>query len=330
MVLALPTVGRADNPAREEWKIEGVEREALIYSPSAQADAAAPVVFGFHGHGGSMRQAARSFRLHEAWPEAIVVYMQGLPTPGRLTDPQGKRPGWQHDPGDHDDRDLKFFDAVLKTLREKHKIDEDRVYATGHSNGGAFTYLLWAERPDVFAAFAPSAAGSRSILRLKPRPAMHIAGENDQLVRFAGQERTMQVVRRINGCQDTGHEWAKGCTLYPSDKGAPFVSFIHSGDHKYPAEAPALIVRFFKENARQKGDRTGGEQKRDAAAQAIGEKAPGFTLKDQSGKERRLDEWLKGGRLAVVFHRSAKLVTGQQGPRRLHRLRGPHPMGEAE
>jgi polyhydroxybutyrate depolymerase len=248
-------VACAAEPIREEWRIDGVTREAVIYVPTKRSDVAAPVVFGFHGHGGSMRNAARSFRLHEVWPEAIVVYMQGLPTPGRLTDPEGKLPGWQHDPGDKDDRDLKFFDAVLKTLREKYKIDEDRVYATGHSNGGAFTYLLWAERPDVFAAFAPSAAGSRSVLKLKPKPAMHIAGEKDPLVRFAGQERTMQVVRRINGCQDTGQEWAKDCTLYSSDKGAPLVSFIHSGDHKYPAEAPALIVKFFKEHSRPRRSR---------------------------------------------------------------------------
>ena len=34
----------------------------------------------------------------------------------------------------------------------KFKIDEKRVYATGHSNGGGFTYLLWTCRPDAFAA----------------------------------------------------------------------------------------------------------------------------------------------------------------------------------
>src|SRR6478672_3764464 len=51
-----------------------------------------PLVFDFHGHGGKDRHAARSHRLHEAWPEAVVVYMQGLNTPGKLTDPEGKKP----------------------------------------------------------------------------------------------------------------------------------------------------------------------------------------------------------------------------------------------
>jgi polyhydroxybutyrate depolymerase len=253
--LGLPSVSAAADPKHQQWMIGGLEREALLFLPANQAGGSAPVVFGFHGHGGSMQNAARTFRMHELWPEALVVYMQGVPTPGRLTDPEGKRNGWQHDAGDHDDRDLKFFDAVLQTLKEEHKIDENRVYATGHSNGGAFTYLLWAQRPDVFAAMAPSAASSRSVRSLKPKPAMHIAGENDQLVRFAVQQLAMQAVRRINGCQESGEAWAAGCTLYPSPAGTPFVTFIHPGGHKYPAEAPALIVKFFKEHVRNTASR---------------------------------------------------------------------------
>jgi cytochrome oxidase Cu insertion factor (SCO1/SenC/PrrC family) len=37
----------------------------------------------------------------------------------------------------------------------------------------------------------------------------------------------------------------------------------------------------------------------------VGEKAPKFTLKDQEGKERSLDEFLKKGKVALVFYRSA-------------------------
>lgn len=37
----------------------------------------------------------------------------------------------------------------------------------------------------------------------------------------------------------------------------------------------------------------------------VGTKAPMFTLKDQQGKERSLDELLKKGRVALVFYRSA-------------------------
>ena len=37
----------------------------------------------------------------------------------------------------------------------------------------------------------------------------------------------------------------------------------------------------------------------------VGEKAPKFTLKDQQGAERSLDELLKKGKVALVFYRSA-------------------------
>ena len=37
----------------------------------------------------------------------------------------------------------------------------------------------------------------------------------------------------------------------------------------------------------------------------VGAKAPSFRLKDQQGQERSLDEFLKKGKVALVFYRSA-------------------------
>lgn len=251
---AFPFLRRRDpnapEPKQRTWTILGEQRDALIYEPRKKTEAGAPVVFGFHGHGGNMRNADRSFGFQKHWPEAIVVYMQGLPTPGQLTDPEGKRNGWQHSAEAQKGRDLKFFDAVLKTLRDKYNIDENRIYASGHSNGGGFTYLLWCHRPEVFAAIAPSAAGSRSLRSTTPQPVpvMHLAGKKDQLVKFSWQQLTMSKARQINNCQTDGQAWAKNCTMYPSKTGTPFVAFIHEGTHKYPTEGPELIVRFFKEH----------------------------------------------------------------------------------
>jgi polyhydroxybutyrate depolymerase len=236
----------AAEPVRREWTVDGVTREALVSAPEAGATNPAPVVFVFHGHGGSMRNTARSFAIHTLWPEAIVVYPQGLNTPGRLTDPEGKRPGWQSGAGAQDDRDLKFFDAMRATLRKEHRVDERRIYATGHSNGGGFTYLLWAERGDVFAAMAPSgAAAAASRDRLKPKPMLHVAGENDPLVKFAWQRLTIDYVRKLNGC---GEAVASGeyLTTYPSTNGAPVVTYLHPGGHEFPRAAPALMVQFFR------------------------------------------------------------------------------------
>ena len=38
---------------------------------------------------------------------------------------------------------------------------------------------------------------------------------------------------------------------------------------------------------------------------AVGRKAPSFLLADQTGTERSLDEFLKEGKVALVFYRSA-------------------------
>ena len=239
-------------PQVKEWTLDGVKREADVFAPSKLSSDPPPLVFGFHGHGGSKRNAARSFRLHELWSEAVVVYMQGLNTPGRLTDPDGKKPGWQATVGDQGDRDLKFFDAVLASMKEQYQIDERRVYSTGHSNGGGFTYLLWAARGEVFAAVAPSAAVAGRVRNdLKPKPVMHVAGENDELVKFAWQQLTITHLKQLNDCGN-GAPWGtnKLCTQYESKGGNPVVTLIHPGTHKYPDEAPALIVKFFREHRR--------------------------------------------------------------------------------
>ena len=232
------------------WTVEGQERTALLHIPPEARKTQTPIVFAFHGHGGSAFQASRSFRMHTLWPEAIVVYMEGLPTPGLLTDPQGNRRGWQNRDGLQGDRDLKFFDAVLATLKKDYLIDERRIYAMGHSNGGGFTFLLWRTRPEVFAAFAPSGAFTAQARSLKPKPAMHIAGKNDDLVKFEYQERTIEAIRKVNGCTEKGEPWGQDCTLYPSKAGTPLVTLFYDGTHKYPTEAPPLIVKFFKEQAK--------------------------------------------------------------------------------
>ena len=103
LLSADPAAVSAD-PVRMEWTIDGVKREATVFSPRKPGSEPPPLVFGFHGHGGNMRNASRSFRLHELWPEAVVVYMQGLNTPGKLTDPEGKKAGWQSTIGDQNDR----------------------------------------------------------------------------------------------------------------------------------------------------------------------------------------------------------------------------------
>ena len=250
-LLPVAPVRAANEPARREWTIDGTPRVALVYAPAKPSTNPAPLVFVFHGHGGTMEGAVRMFHIHDLWPEAVVVYPQGLNTPGRLTDPEGRRPGWQPSVGAQGDRDLKFFDAMLATMRKDFDIDTNRVYSTGHSNGGGFTYLLWLARGDRLAAIAPSAAAkARSAAAEKPPrplPVLHIGGTADPLVKFEWQRASMDAVRAFNQCGE-GKPWAPMCTQYVSKVGAPLVEYIHPGTHKFPPEAPPLIVKFFREH----------------------------------------------------------------------------------
>ncbi len=237
------------------WTVQGVDREGLVHIPDAARTTPTPVVFVFHGHGGTMAGASNSFRMHAHWPEAISVYPQGLNTPGRLTDPEGKRSGWQSQAGAQEDRDLLLFDAVLASLRGEFNVDDRRIYATGHSNGGGFTYLLWRKRGDQLAAVAPSSASgpgaqwSAQLAQLTPKPVLHLAGEQDPLVKYEWQQRTMEQLRKVNGCDPEGKPWAPQCTQYTSANGPPVVTCIHPGNHSFPREAPPLFVKFFQEHA---------------------------------------------------------------------------------
>ena len=233
-----------------QWTVEGAPRKAVVFSPSKNSDAGKKtLLFAFHWHGGTMLEAADGLRFQELWPEAIVVYMQGLPTQSR-TDPRGVEPGWQQEPGQFGDRDLKFFDAVLETLRSKFPVNDHHIYATGFSNGGTFTYLLWDARGKSFAAFAPVAGQIFPALHLtEPRPILHIAGTQDLLVPFEDQMKSIGMAREVNGAGEKGKSCGEDCTLYPSTKGAPVMTYIHPDGHVYPAGASRMIVKFFQSHA---------------------------------------------------------------------------------
>jgi polyhydroxybutyrate depolymerase len=237
-------------PQRLTWRVDGLTREALVYAPTKFDAGPHPVVFVFHGHGGNMHNAAKGFAIQDHWPESFAVYMQGLPTPTTV-DPEGKRSGWQIEPGRQNDRDVKFFDAVLTSLKKEFTIESKRVYVTGMSNGGRFTYVLWATRPEVFAAYAPVAGlmtvGSHP---LKPAPIMVVSGEKDQLVKIAAQREQIEKLKKLDGCSETGKPWAAGCDVFASKTGTPMVTMIHPGGHVVPREAPGLIVKFFKEQSK--------------------------------------------------------------------------------
>lgn len=238
----------APEALHQTFDIEGVQRTAWVFPNSAPLPKnGAPLVFVFHGHGGNSQAIARRFSIHTQWPEAVVIYPQGLPSVGKF-DPEGKKSGWQKKVSELGDRDLKLFDSMLNWAKKQYKIDASRIYVAGHSNGGAMTYVLWSARSHLIAAFAPCAAGfGTEVLSAKPKPAILLAGEQDQVVPFENQKRSMNFVLKLNQCHTQGTARGKELTLYKSKIGADVLAYIYPGAHVLPQNSGEIIVRFFKD-----------------------------------------------------------------------------------
>ena len=236
----------------KSWDVDGVKRTALVRVPSGVTGPMA-LVFGWHGHGGRSTHSATRWGYAEIDKTSILVFAQGLPTVSPLVDKEGRMPGWQTTVGSEGDRDIHLFDAILADLKKQYAVDDRRIYSMGHSNGAAFSYLLWQARPEIIAAVGSVAGGLRADSKsLPPMPVIHVVGEKDPIVKFTWQQATFAAVKRFNACSEEGKPWAKegvlNATIFASAKGAPLVTAIHAGGHEYAKGSTELIVRFFKEN----------------------------------------------------------------------------------
>ena len=80
------------------FDVDGVKRSAVIYERDAKKKKS-PIVFVFHGHGGNVGFAQRRINFHDAWKDAVIVYMQGIPGVIGINDKLAERNGWQKNPG---------------------------------------------------------------------------------------------------------------------------------------------------------------------------------------------------------------------------------------
>src|SRR5258705_7698576 len=249
----------ATQPQTMTWTIDGVKREALVYAPApTTSNIKHPLVFAFHGHGGTMQGASQLMHIQTLWPAAIVVYPQGVKRPSPV-DLNGNRSGWQVEAnqtnGNVGNKDLDFFDAMLARMHQKFNVDDERVYATGFSNGGIFSYLLWAERGKALAAVGECAGRLWDSEHLtQPRAFLAVAGTADTTDPCNLQTASIEKAQQTDHAPDPGQQCvapggsAPGtqCTFYPSATQTPVKTFIHPGAHVYPPWAPAEIVKFFK------------------------------------------------------------------------------------
>ena len=135
-------------------------------------------------------------------------------------------------------------------------MDTRRLYATGHSNGGGFTYLLWSARGETFAAFCSIRSGVRQIVAQAQQSPCSKSGEKlitPGRAREAAAD-DVESVRwwKLNQCVAQAALEGEGLQRQtPSQLGEPVVTFlIHPGAHVFPGHSPA-IVKFFKKQHSQ-------------------------------------------------------------------------------
>lgn len=169
--------------------VDGVKRTYKVYVPLGyRSSRSVPLLLNFHGYtmnAGLMVKYA-DFRFIANREKFIVVYPQGLED---MTGTTHFNVGWGNSTID----DLAFATALLDKIEAEYSIDKKRIYSTGFSNGGFFSYKLACELSDRIAAIA-SVAGSvtrgqfENCPTLHQMPVLEIHGTNDDTVDYNGDD----------------------------------------------------------------------------------------------------------------------------------------------
>lgn len=166
-----------------------VEYQYLIYLPPSynESTEAWPLVVFLHGSGESGADL-NMVRVHG--PPRLIT--EGRDFPFIMLAPQAPeiRP-W----------DIDALDLLLDQIARTHRVDPDRIYLTGMSNGGKGAWTWAIARPDRFAALAPVAGygDANRVCGLGQLPVWAFHGALDDVVPAAFDTETVEALRRCNG-----------------------------------------------------------------------------------------------------------------------------------
>jgi len=164
---------------------DGRDRTAHLYVPATvPARAGAPLLVALHGGTGwgTQFESTSGFDALADEHGFIVVYPDGIgvgPEGDQLRTWNG---GVCCGPAAREDvDDVAFLHKLVETISETHRIDPERVFATGHSNGMIMSYRLVCEAADVFVAAAGQAGtlGVDECAPSQPVSLRHIHGTAD-------------------------------------------------------------------------------------------------------------------------------------------------------
>ncbi len=237
---ASPGCGDAETAGTFDETIDvgGVSRSYVLVIPAGLTGAdPVPLVFGFHGFGGTGTGASQYFGL--SGEGAVFAYPQALPLPD-----QNGGIGWDMT---EDGVDVAFIDALVTKLESEHCIDGSRVFAAGHSHGASFSNHLGCYRPETFRAIAPVAGGGPWAGKCTGSvSALLTHGSADQDVPIDNGIGSREHWLEVNGCAGASSAPAEPspCVAY-AGCAEPVLWCEHSGGHEWPDFAGAGIRQFF-------------------------------------------------------------------------------------
>ena len=180
---------------------DGMNREYILYVPNSyDENSATPILFNFHGFGGSANQfiSRADMRAEAELNSFILVYPQGSCLDGV--------PHWNpcHIDGDNKSSadDLGFFEAMVNEISSEYTVDMERIYAAGFSNGGMMAFGLANYKSDLIAAVASVSGSMLDCLETPshPMPVLHLHGTSDGVLPYNGDA-------SFNSVQNTLDYW---------------------------------------------------------------------------------------------------------------------------
>lgn len=220
--------------------VESKSRSFVLYLPSDyDADRSYPLIFAWHGLGGSGAIAQYYFGVEQAaGSDAIIVYPNALPL-----ETAGGDTGWELNPSGYD---FAFFDAMYTAVTDGLCIDKSRVFSTGHSFGGYMSNHMGCYRSDVHNAIAPVAGGPAYYGACGSAVGAWIThGEADDVVELSHGESARDTWRFINECAVTTTETDPSPCVAHDGCSRDLHWCLHTGGHDWPSFAGAAIWNFF-------------------------------------------------------------------------------------
>jgi polyhydroxybutyrate depolymerase len=166
---------------------DGMNREYILYVPNSyDGTSAVPLLFNFHGFGGSASEFINDadMRAEAEANSFILVYPQGSCLNGASH--------WNPCPIDGDNKssadDLGFVEALVNEVSSQYTIDLERIYAAGYSNGGMMAYGLANYKSNLIAAVASVSGSMLDCLgnTSHPIPVVHLHGTSDGVIPYDG------------------------------------------------------------------------------------------------------------------------------------------------